>query len=105
MAEQITKQEIETLLSEQTKIILGAVDERLQKMEGRLDIKLQAMEQRMDGKYAKEESVRNLTTTLDNFLKRLTDHEEEFTLLKADVAQIKAVLKEKLGVEILVQGR
>lgn len=119
MAEQITKQEIEGLLSEQTKIILGAVDERFQKvderfqkvdgrfkqMEGIFDIKLRAMEERMDEKYAKEESVRSLTTTLDNFLKRLTDREEEFTLLKADVAQIKMVLKEKLGVEILIQGR
>lgn len=126
MAEQITKQEIEGLLSEQTKVILGAVDERFQKvdeqfqkvderfqkvderfqrMEGVFDAKLQIMEQHMDEKYAKEDSVQQLSRTLDNFLKRLTDREEEFTLLKADVAQIKAVLKEKLGVEILIQGR
>ena len=112
MAEQITKQEIETLLSEQTKVILGAVDARFQKVDDRfgvLETKLEFMgnhvgnlERRMD---IFDKKMDRLITTLDNFLKRLTDHEEEFTLLKADVAQIKAVLKEKLGVEILVQGR
>ena len=105
MAEQITKQEIEGLLLEQTKVVLDAVDARFQKMDEKLqgmDGHLNIIEQRMD---EFDKKLDRLTTTLDNFLKRLTDHEEEFTLLKADVAQIKAVLKEKLGVEILIQGR
>ena len=102
MADTITKKEMEGLFSEQTKVILGAMDERFQKMDMHLDTKLDAMTRRMD---EFDKKLDRLTTTLDKFLKRLTDHEEEFTLLKADVAQIKAVLKEKLGVEILIQGR
>ena len=50
-------------------------------------------------------SIRELTTTLDNFLKHLTDWEDEFTILKAEVDQMKSVFKEKFGVDILVQGK
>ena len=50
------------------------------------------------------EQIQGLTITLDKFLKRLIDHEDEFKLLKADVDQIKKVLKDKLGVEISIQG-
>lgn len=91
MAEYVTKQEIEELLSQQTKILLGAMSEH------KAEVRQQMSEF--------DKKLDRLTTTLDKFLKRLTDHEEEFILLKADVAQIKAVLKEKLGVEILIQGR
>ena len=49
-----------------------------------------------------QQAMRDLTTTLDNFLKRLTDREEEMKLMQADIAKIKAVLKEKLGVEVLI---
>ena len=48
------------------------------------------MEQRFD----------QLVTTLDKFLKRLIDLEDEFTIMKAEIRKIKEVLKEKLGVEI-----
>ncbi len=99
-------------MSEQTKVILGAVDARFQKVDERFEVmetKLEVMsnrignlEQRMD---EFDRKIDRLTTTLDNFLKRLTDHEDELILMKADIDQIKAVLKEKLGVEILVQGR
>jgi hypothetical protein len=39
-----------------------------------------------------------LTRTLDKFLKRLSDIEEEFTIMKTDLNRVKAVLREKLGV-------
>ncbi len=45
------------------------------------------------------EQIQQLTITLDKFLKRLTDHEEEFTILKSEMKQVKQVLKEKLGVD------
>ena len=45
------------------------------------------------------EQIQALTITLDKFLKRLTDHEEEFTILKSEMKQVKQVLKEKLGIE------
>lgn len=50
------------------------------------------------------EQIQQLTITLDNFVKMMTDYKEEFTILKAEVDQIKRVLKEKLGVQIAVQG-
>jgi predicted nucleic acid-binding Zn-ribbon protein len=88
--EKLTKKEIEKLLKEQTRVILDAVDEKvsgLEKKIAKLEIK---MERRFD----------QLITTLDKFLKRLTDLEDEFTVMKAEIRKIKEVLKEKLGVEI-----
>lgn len=48
---------------------------------------------------ALREQIQALTITLDKFLKRLTDHEEEFTILKSEMKQVKQILKEKLGIE------
>ncbi len=42
----------------------------------------------------------DLTTTLDKFLKRLTDVEGEFVFLKEDLRRVKAVIREKLGVSL-----
>jgi restriction endonuclease S subunit len=88
--EKLTKKEIEKLLKEQTRVILDAVDEKVSELEkkiAKLEIK---MERRFD----------QLITTLDRFLKRLTDLEDEFTIMKAKIRKIEEVLKEKLGVEI-----
>jgi predicted nucleic acid-binding Zn-ribbon protein len=88
--EKLTKKEIEKLLKEQTRVILNAVDEKvlgLEKKIAKLEIK---MERRFD----------QLITTLDKFLKRLTDLEDEFTIMKVKIRKIEEVLKEKLGVEI-----
>jgi len=41
-----------------------------------------------------------LTATLDKFLKRLTDLEEEFKFLKEDLKRVKAVIRDKLGVSL-----
>lgn len=49
------------------------------------------------------EQIQQLTITLDNFVKMMTDYKEEFTILKAEVDQIKRVFKEKFGVEIAAQ--
>jgi hypothetical protein len=38
-----------------------------------------------------------LTKTLDKFLKRVSDIEEEFTFMKADLNRVKDVLRKKLG--------
>ena len=80
----VSKEDMELLLKEQTAAILEAVDDRLGKFEMRFNRKLD-----------------QLTTTLDKFLKRLTDFEDEFVILKKDVNHIKTVLKEKLGVNLL----
>src|SRR5712692_286253 len=80
---------IERLLTEQTSVILQAVDEKLsaqdQKIEERLvaqDIRILAAVDRrlekMEVRFAK--SLDDLTKTLDKFLKRLTDIEERVHL-------------------------
>lgn len=74
---------IEERLSEQTDVILTAVDERIKA----LDLKF-------------TEKFDKLTTTLDNFLKRMTDIEDEFAMMRNDINRIKKTIKEKLGVEL-----
>ena len=81
--QQLTGKEVEKPLSQQTIVILNAVDEKLGKMELRINQKID-----------------RLTTTLDKFLKRLTDMEEEFEMMKADINRMKKVIREKLGVEL-----
>jgi len=82
-AQQLNKKEIEKLLNQQTVVILNAVDEKLQKMETRINNKIE-----------------KLVVSIDKFLKRLTDLEDEFTLMKADLRRVKVVLREKLGVTL-----
>lgn len=47
------------------------------------------------------EKFNRLITTLDKFLKRITDLEDEFEIMKMDINRMKRVIKEKLGVDIL----
>ena len=76
--------EIEKLLNQQTTVILSAVDEKLKRSEERFNKKIE-----------------KLTTTLDKFLKRLTDMEDEFEVMKLDINRLKKVIREKLGVDLL----
>ena len=76
-------QHLEERLVAQDIRILAAVDRRLEKMEERF-----------------AESLDDLTKTLDKFLKRLTDIEEEFIFMKEDLKRVKAVIREKLGVSL-----
>ena len=92
---------VKELLVEQTVVILDAVDERLSgvrvemvNLEVRIGKNLEAMEERWSRKFDK------LTTTLDKFLQRMTDLEDEFTMMKHDLNRMKKVIKEKLGVEL-----
>jgi len=89
-SQQLSRKDIEQLLNEQTVVILEAVDGKVSKLEVRLD----KLEMRVNKK------IERLTTTLDKFLKRMTDLEEEFIIMKADVRRVKTVLREKLGVTI-----
>ncbi len=101
--------QIEKLLTEQTSVILQAVDEKLSAQDKRMEEKFIAQEIRIlaavDKRLAKTEerfakSLDELTKTIDKFLKRLTDIEEEFTFMKEDLKRVKAVLREKLGVSL-----
>jgi hypothetical protein len=98
------KRDIERLLKEQTAVILSAVDAKIEKVDGKIaivDDRIMALDDRI-GKFEMRfnKKLDQLMTTLDRFLKRLTDSEDEFVILKKDVNQIKAVLKEKLGVNL-----
>ncbi|KKS53463.1 MAG: Chromosome partition protein smc [Candidatus Magasanikbacteria bacterium GW2011_GWA2_42_32] len=76
------------------------VEERLGKVEVNvavLSVDMREVKSRLD---KIEETMSNLTTTLDAFLKRLTDHEEEFKILKREVKIMKSILKEKLNVDV-----
>lgn len=88
------------------------LDKRLSAQEQRFDKKLDAyqtslleaisygFEEARGERQELRESIRDLAVTLDAFLKRLIDQEDEFRILKAEVSRIKEILKEKLGVEV-----
>jgi len=78
--------EVENLLGQQTNVILSAVDNKIQKLEKSMD--------RLN------DSMNELKITLDKFLKRLTDFDDEFKIVKARVNKIEKILQEKLGVTI-----
>ena len=107
-------------MTEQTTVILQAVDEKLSArdqtdesrfaaLERRLEERLVAQDirilaavdkrlERTEERFAK--SLDDLIKTLDRFLKRVTDIEEEFTFMKEDLKRVKAVIREKLGVSL-----
>ena len=94
----IEVKKIEKLLNQQTNIILSAVDEKLIATKigilASVDQKLAKMETRINQKFDK------LITTLDKFMKRLTDMEDEMEMMKLDINRIKKVVREKLGVDL-----
>lgn len=90
----ITKKDIQELLNNQTTVILNAVDVKLINLETKIDKKLDVLDLKFSQKIDK------LIITLDKFLKRMTDMEDEFTMMKNDLNRVKKVIKEKLGVEL-----
>lgn len=96
----VSKKEIKELLFEQTTVILNAVDEKLNIFKADINTKFE----KMDGRLNKiEEAIRELTLTLDEFMKRVINQDEEIVLLRAKVDKITAFIKEKFGVEISAQ--
>lgn len=76
-------EETQKLLDQQTIVILGAVDEKLQQTEARVNQKIE-----------------KLTTSIDKFLKQTTDLDSEFTAMKEDIKRVKEVLRDRLGVAL-----
>jgi len=73
------------------------IDKRFEAIDRRFDLvdkRLEKIEAQIDQKFDK------LITTLDHFLKRMTDLEDEFTIMKHDLSRVKKVIKEKLGVDL-----
>jgi tetrahydromethanopterin S-methyltransferase subunit G len=84
-------------LAEQTKIILGAIDDRFNKVDDRFD----KIETRIDNLEIELKSdINNVQTLIDGYVKAQEDFKQEFVIMKEEIKQIKLVFKEKLGVEI-----
>src|SRR4030042_2332768 len=88
---------VEKLINQQTEVILGAVDKRLIRQKKELDERFTRIERETkEIRY----SINQLAITLDKFLKRLTDFNDEFEIVKAKVNKIEKILQTKLGVSI-----
>ena len=86
MANEITKKDLEELGT----TLVEAMDVRFTRVERQIDL----LEEKFEKRFSE------LTETLDHFLKRLTDFDDEFTIMKSGVRRMKEVIKEKLGVDI-----
>ncbi|MBU2037471.1 hypothetical protein KJ866_04735 [Patescibacteria group bacterium] len=78
---------LEKLLDQQTKTILSAVDFKLEKSKEEIKEEFKT-------------EIEKLANTLDKFLKRLTDFNDEFKIVKARLAKVEKILQERLGVAI-----
>ena len=100
----LTTKQLEKILDQQTKVILNAVDTRLQKTDlriGLLEQRVEAVNVRLGKMEARiNQKLDKLTTTLHKFLKRLTNLEDEFEIMKHDLNRLKKVVREKLGVDL-----
>lgn len=87
--------------------IIQTVGKQLHDFEQRNDARFRVIEGQLFELREETREVRaqiqQLTVTLDRFLKRLTDFDDEFAILKAEVDLIKDILKKKLGVEVALQ--
>ena len=84
---------------------ISILDKRLILVEKRLDIvdkRFDAIDKRIDKLESNiNQKFDRLMTTLDRFLKRLTDIEDEFKIMKADLNRLKKIVSDKLGIDIL----
>jgi archaellum component FlaC len=98
-------------LAEQTKIILGAIDGRFNKVDDRFD-KMDDRFDRIDNRFDRMDTrideletelkadINNVQILIDGYVKAQEDFKQEFIIMKEEIKQIKLVFKEKLGVEI-----
>lgn len=98
--EYVTHKELEKLLAEQSKVIIGAVDVLLNKRtaEIKTEIKkdLKATELRL------EKKIDNVQTLIDGYVKAQEEFKQEFVIMKEEVRIMKNIIKEKLGIEVRV---
>ena len=92
-SEYITK----TDLSEQTQIILGAMDKRFGAMDKKID---EVREELYIVRDELKEDINNVKMTVDGYVKAQEDFKEEFVIMKEENKQIKSIIKEKLNLEV-----
>lgn len=94
----VIEKEFKKLLDQQTKAILGALEETTKNTRISLRGEIVGAEERIREEFRSE--MDKLANTLDKFLKRLTDFSDEFKVVKARLAKVEKILQEKLGVMI-----
>lgn len=96
---------MEKLLHQQTAVILDAVDQKVGILDKRfnlVDREMLSLKKRLDLMEMRiNQKIDRLITTLDKFLKRLTDIEDEFEIMKLDINRLKKVIREKLGIDLI----
>jgi predicted nucleic acid-binding Zn-ribbon protein len=103
--------DIEKLLGRQTGVILDAVDKKINKLDVKidtLDVKIDTVNVNLSERIDKldkrmdrlEDSMNELRNTLDKFLKRLTDFNDEFKIVKARLSRLEKIVQDKLGITI-----
>jgi phage host-nuclease inhibitor protein Gam len=88
-------------LAEQTKIILGAMDNRIDKLETKIDIRFNNVSARFDELETElKTEINSVQTLIDGYVKAQEDFKQEFVIMKEEVRLMKQIFKEKFGVEI-----
>jgi len=77
-------------LKEQTQILLKAFNSRFDKLEGHIT----------DVKDELRRDINNVQTLIDGYVKAKESFRQEFEVMKAEMKQLKKIIKEKLGLEI-----
>ena len=91
---QLRKKDIEDVFHKNMGAYQSAI---LQVMSDRFD--------RVDKRIDKLEITLNkLITTIDGLVKKMAEHDDEMTIMKAELSQIKSVLKTNFGIDISLQS-
>lgn len=86
-AKYVTEEYLDKRLTENTHVLLNAMDSILTKRltEVKEDLRI---------------DINNNQTIVDGYVKAQEDFKQEFTVMKEELKQMKQVIKEKLGIEI-----
>lgn len=114
IAEQLMMENLEKVLDKKfvdnNAMLIEAIDTKFQRTDAKIekiDIRLTKLEQEfvqqrkeVEQRFSVlEEKMVELTRTIDKFLKRQMDQEGELIIIKAELAQVKGILKKNLGLK------
>ena len=95
----LTKQDLEAI----ERVVASKTLPLLQEMQADFAVVRHDIDRLHDEIRSLREQIQELAVTLDRFVKSMSDYGEEFAILKAELDQVKRVIKERLGIEIAVQ--
>jgi hypothetical protein len=98
--EYVTHKELENLLGEQTKVIVGAVDKILDNRLGKLETKLEKKIE--DVKRELKKDIGGVQKLIDSYVKEQEGFKQEFVIMKEEMRIMKDIIKNKLGIEVKV---